>query len=131
MFDEEDFADQIGNHQKILVSIESQPVNAELNSDYKLQNDGNAHFDSKINTHERDEELPDRDVHSDFDAERPKIETRTKPRLSKYVRRNYPTEQIIGDKEAKPMNRNKLRSETCLIRKIETKIVNDALQDHD
>ena len=83
-------------------------MNAELHSNVKLQNKGNAHSDSKISTHERDVELPDRDVHSDSDAERPNMETRTKPRLSKYVRRHHPTEQIIGDKEARPMKRNKL-----------------------
>ena len=67
-------------------------------------------------------------MHSDSDAERPNTETRTKPRLSKYVRRHHPIDQIIGDKEARPMTRNKLRSETCLLSKIEPKIVNDSLK---
>ena len=58
----------------------------------ELQNEGNAHFDSKISTHERDVELSNRDVHSDSNDERPNIETRTEPRLSKYVRRHPPAE---------------------------------------
>ena len=70
-------------------------------------------------------------MHSDSDVERPNIETRTEPRLSKYVRRHHPTVQIIGDKEARPMTRNRLKSETCLLSKIEPRIVNDALQDDD
>ena len=82
----EEAANQVGNQQQVLVSAESQPVNAEL------QNEGNAHSDSKISTHERDTELPERDVHSESDAERPKIETRTEPRPSKYVRKHHPTE---------------------------------------
>ena len=102
-------------------------MNAKLHSDVELQNEGNAHFDSKISMYERDEELPNRDVHSDSDAERPNIETRTEPRLSKYMRRHHPAEKIIGDKEAKPMTRNRLRSETCLLSKIEPRIVNDVL----
>ena len=91
-------------------------MNVELHSNVELQNDGNVHCDFEIHTHERDEELPDRDVHSDSDAERPNIETRTEPRLSKYMRRNHPIEKIIGNKEARPMTRNTPR------------IVNDALQ---
>ena len=88
----------------------------------------NAHSDSKISTHERDVELPDRDVHSDSDAERPNMETKTEPRLSKYLRRHHPTEKIIGDKEARPMTRNRLRNESCLLRKIEPKIVRESLE---
>lgn len=59
------------------------------------------------------------------------METRTEPRLSKYVRRHQPTDQISCHKEARPMTRNILRNETCLLSKIEPKIVNDALQDDD
>ena len=96
-----------------------------------MQNEENAHSNSKISTHERDVELPDRDVHSDSDVERPNMEARTKSKLSKYVRRHHPVDQIIGDKEARPMTRNKLRTESCLLSKIEPRIVNDALQDDD
>ena len=67
-------------------------MNAKLHSDAKPHIVGNAHSDSKIITRERDEELPDRDVHSDSDAERPNIETRTEPRLEKYVRRQHSTQ---------------------------------------
>ena len=86
MSDEEKVANRIGNQQQVSLSAKSQPMNV------KLWNEGNGHFDSKINTHERDVELPDRDVHSDSDAERPNTETRTKPRLSKYVRSHHPAE---------------------------------------
>ena len=47
------------------------------------------------------------------------------------MRRHHPAEQIIGDKEARPMTRNKLRSETCLLRKVEPRIVSESLQDDD
>ena len=36
MPNEEDVANQIGNQQQVLVSVESQPVNVELHSDVKL-----------------------------------------------------------------------------------------------
>ena len=106
-------------------------MNVELQSEVEFQNEENAHFDSKISTHERDAKLPTRDVHNDPDAQRPNIETRTKPRLFKYVRRYHPIEQIIGDKEARPMTRNRLRNESCLFRNIEPKTITDALQDDD
>ena len=110
-------------------------MNVKLYSYVKLYNEGNAYFNFEINTHsnfeinthEKDEELLDRDVHNDSNAERPNIETRTEPRLSKYVTRHHPAEQIIGDKEARPMTRNRLRSETYLLSKIKPMIVNDAL----
>ena len=41
--------------------------------------------------------------------------TRTEPRLSKYVKRHHPPNQIIRDKDARPMTRNRLRSEACLL----------------
>ena len=47
------------------------------------------------------------------------------------MRRHHPAKQIIGDKEARPMTRKKLRNESCLLSKIEPKIVKDALQDDD
>ena len=131
MPNKEDVSNQIGSQQQVLVFAKSQPVNFELHSNAKLQNEGNAHFDSKISTHERDVELLDRDVHSDSDAERSNTETITESRLSKYVRRNHPAKQITGDKEARPMTRNRIKSETCMLSKIEPRIVNDALQDDD
>ena len=59
------------------------------------------------------------------------METRKEPRLAKYVRRHRPVDQIIGDKEARPMTRNKLRSKTCLLSKVEPMTVSEALQDDD
>ena len=59
------------------------------------------------------------------------METRTKPRLANYVRKHHPVDQIIGDKDARPMKRNRLRNESCLLSKVEPKIVKDALQDGD
>lgn len=128
---EEDVVNQVEIQQQVLVSVESQPVNVELHSEAELQNEENAHFDSEISTHGRDVELPDRDVHSDPESERSNMETRTKPRLSKYVKKHHPVEQIIGDKDARPMTRNRLRNESCLLSKFEPKIVYDALQDDD
>ena len=94
-----------------------------MHLDAKLKNEGNAHSDSEISTHERDVDIPNRDVHSDSDAERPNMETRIKPRLSKYMRRHNPTDQIIGKKEARPMTRNRIRNQSCLLRKIEPKTI--------
>ena len=41
-----------------------------LHSRAKLQNEENAHSNSEISTHERDAKIPNRDVHSDTEAER-------------------------------------------------------------
>ena len=49
--------------------------------------------------------------------------------MSKYVKRHHPTAQIIIDKDAKPMKRNKLINDTCLLSMHELKIVKDALED--
>ena len=57
-------------------------MNVKLHLDVELQNEENIHFDSKISTHERDEELPNKNVHSDSDVERPNIEIRIVPRLA-------------------------------------------------
>ena len=62
---------------------------------------------------------------------RQSVRSRTKPILSKYVRRHHPIDQIIRDKDARPMTRNKLRSETCLLSMKEPKIVRDALEEDD
>ena len=58
-------------------------------------------------------------MHSDSNSKRPNMEPRIEPRLSKYVRRHHPADQIIGDKEARTTTRNMLRIESCLLRKIE------------
>ena len=38
------------------------------------------------------------------------MQTMREPILEKYVRRNHPTDQIIGDKEARPMTRSRLEN---------------------
>ena len=81
--------------------------------------------------HERDAELPDRDVHSDPESKRSNMETRIEPRLSKDVKKHHPVEQIIGNKDARPMTRNRVRNESCMLSKFEPKTVYDALQDDD
>ena len=109
----EEAANQVENQQQVLVPIESQPVNVKLHSKVELQNEENAHSDYEINTHETNVELPERNMHSDSKVERPNMEIRKEPRLSKYVRRHHSIEQIIGDKESTPMKKKKLRNESC------------------
>ena len=70
-------------------------------------------------------------MHEDLDAKRTNMETRKEPRLAKYVRRHHPREQIIRNKEVGTMIRNKLRNKTCLLSKVEPRIVNEALQNDD
>ena len=106
-------------------------LEAELHSGVKLQNGKNAHSDSEISTYGKDAETPNKDAHSDTKAERQSARPRTEPILSKYVRRHHPTYQIIGDKNARPMKRNKLRSETGLLSMKKPKTVRDALEDDD
>ena len=134
---EEDVANQATNQQQVLVTVESHLVNVGLNSriemhsNAKLQNEGVAHFDSENSTHERDADIPNRNAHNDTEAERQNEETRTEPRLSKYVKRHHPVAQIIGDKDVRPMPRNRLRNDTCLLSMKEPKLVKDALEDID
>ena len=131
MLADEEVANPIVNLQIFLVSSESQPVNFELHLDVELQNEENVHSDSKVSMHGRDVELLERDVHSEFEVERPNMKIRKEPRLSKYVRRHHLAKKIIGNKDARPMTRNKLRNESCLLSKIEPKTVRDALKDDD
>ena len=44
-------------------------------------------------------------------------------------KRHHAIDQIIGDKDARPMTRNRLRSESCLLSMKKPKIVKDALED--
>ena len=97
----------------------------------ELQNEKNEHSNSEINTYERDAKTPHRDVHSDTEAERQNVVTRTEPRLSKYVKRHHLVDQIIGDKEERPMTRNRLRSEACFLSMKEPKTMKDELKDDD
>ena len=124
-----DATNQVANQQQVSITAKSQSMNVKLHSDDKLQNEENAHSDSKISTHERDAKTPNKDVHIETKAERQNTVTRTKPRLSKYVKRHHPTDQIIGDKEERPMKRNRLRSELCLLRMKEPMKMKDALYD--
>ena len=65
-------------------------MNVKLHSWSKLHNEENAYFDSKISTHGKDVEIPERDAHSDTKAKRQSAKPRTQPILSKYVRRHHP-----------------------------------------
>ena len=112
-------------------------MNVEFHSGIKLhlgvelQNEVDVHSNSKISIHERDVELSNRGVHNDSEVERPNEENRAKLRFSKYVKRHHPTTQIIGHKYSRPMERKKLRNDTCFLSMHEHKIVKDALEDVD
>ena len=82
-------------------------MNIELHSEAELQNEEDAHSKPAISTHDNNEELLDGDVQSEPEPESSNMKTRTKPRLAKYVKRHHPTDQIIGDKDARPMTRNR------------------------
>ena len=105
--------------------------NAKLHSGAKLKIEENAHSDSKVSTYGKDIETPDRDAHSDTKAERQSARPRTKPILSKYVRIHHLVDQIIGDKDVRPMTRNRLRSEKCLLSMKTPKTMRDALDSDD
>ena len=126
-------ATQNDNQQQNPVSVESQTVNAELqtHSDAELQNRENVHSDSKNNQHEGNEEMPDENMYEDSDSDKDNMKTRKEPILAKYVRRHHPVDQIIGEKQARPMTRSRLRSETGLLRKREPRIVSEAIQHDD
>ena len=81
--------------------------------------------------YEKDVEFPNRDVHSDLEVDRPNKENIAEERLSKYVKRHHPATQIIGDIDARPMTRNKLRNDICFLSMHEPKIVKYALKDMD
>ena len=100
-----------------------------MHSDTELKNIENTHLDSENSTHEGNEELPNGDMHGDSNVERTTMEKRKELVLEKYVRRHHPSDQIIINKEARPMTRNKLRSETCLLSKMEP--ITEVLQDED
>ena len=91
------------------LGIELHP-NVKLHSGAKLQNGENALSNSKVRTYGRDIEIANRDAHSDIEAKRQSARPRTEPILSKYVRRHHPIDQIIGDKDARPMTRRRSRN---------------------
>ena len=73
--------------------------------------------------------LPEREVLNDLEVEKTIAdERRTKPRLSKYVRRHHPIEKIIQDKYTRPMTRRRSASGTCLVSKLEPKIMKEELE---
>ena len=119
------------------MTTKSHLMNVELYSgtkphlDAKLQNKVNAHSNFEVSIHERYVEIPNRDVHSDFEAKIQNEETRLEPRLSKYVKRHHLVDQIIGNKDARPITRNRLRIESCLLSMKEPKTIKDALEDVD
>ena len=137
---EEDFVNHIANQKHVSVTVESHAVNVELHLGIELhsrtklhlgvelQNQVEAHYNSNITVHERDVELPSTELHSDSKVERPNVEARVEPRLSKYIKRHHHATQIIGDKDARPMTRNTLLNDTCLLSMKEPKIVKDALE---
>ena len=66
-------------------------------------------------------------MHEESDSERNDVQTRREPVLAKYVRRHHPEDQIIGDKEARPITRSRLRNETCFLSKMEPRRVSEAI----
>ena len=68
---EEDATNQDANQQQVSVTAESHPMNVELHSrtkphsNVKLQNEIGEHSNSKVGVHERDSEIPDKEIHSD------------------------------------------------------------------
>ena len=81
--------------QQVFVTVESHTMNVELHlgiephSNAKLQNEVQLHSNYEISVYERDADLHDKDVHSDLKVERPNEETRSEPRLSKYVKGHH------------------------------------------
>ena len=126
-------APQNDNQKQNPVSTKSQTMNVKLQMhlDVELQNRENVHIDFENSQHEGNEEMPDENMHEDLDSKRDIMQTRKEPVLEKYVRRHHHVDQIIGDKEARPMTRSRLRNETCLLSKIEPRIVSEAIQDDD
>ena len=70
----------------------------ELPSGAELQIKDEVHFDSKISVHERNVNLNYKEVDSDSKVDRPIEERRAEPRLSKYIKKHHPVEQIVRDK---------------------------------
>ena len=88
-------------------------LGTKLQSGTKLQIKDEVHSNNEISAHDRNIELPDREENNGSKFESPIKENIVKPKLSKYVKRRHLATQNIGDKEARIMTRNKLRSDTC------------------
>lgn len=103
--------------EKVSVIAATHTMNAESHWDIELQTI--AELQSK------NVEVPEKEVHSDSEVEQIIAEERR--RLSKYVRRHHPIEQIIGDKDARPIIRRRSASGTCLESEVEPKTMKEAL----
>ena len=104
-----DVRNQVADQQQVLVTTKSHTMNVDLYLGIVLhlggdiQNEVEAHSNSKVSVHEKDDEILERDVHSNVEDERQNEETRCEPKLSKYVKIRHLAAQIIGDKDARPM----------------------------
>ena len=106
-------------------------LGTELQLGAELQTKADSHSNSEISVHERDVELTNREVHSYSKVDRPSEEGRAESRLSKYAKTHHPYEQIIRDKDAKPMTRNMLRSVTCILSMHKPKKMKGTLKNED
>ena len=105
-----------------------------LHSRVELQSKAKGHSDTEINLNERNVKLPNREVYNESRIqlhERPIVERSVEPRLLKYVKRHHPAKKIIGDKEDRPMTRNRLRNDTYFLSMHEPKSVKDALENEE
>ena len=93
--------------------VESHIVDVELQSQAKWES--------------RNIELLDNEPEIDFQDLSIQEERRTKPRLSKYVKRHHLAKKVIRMRDARPMTRNRMRSDTCLLSMHEPKIVKDVI----
>ena len=110
--------------EQVSITTNSHPTIVESHSDAKLHMDVEHQLDNV--------ELQNKGVHSDLEVEQTlEEERRIEPRLSKYVRRNHPEEQIIGEKDARLMTRRSSRKSICLVSTLEPEIVSDALENED
>ena len=110
--------------KQFFVTTESHPIIAESHSKSQMDRDAKHQLDNS--------KAQNRGAHSDSEVEQNlEVERRIEPRLSKYVRRHHPIEQIIGDKDERPMTRRITRSNTCLVSTFEPKSLSNALDNED
>ena len=87
--------------KQVFVIVESHPIIVESHSKMKMHKDVKHQIDNV--------EVQNKGTHSDLEEEKTlKEERRIEPRLSKYVIRHHLEEQIIGEKDARPMNKRSL-----------------------
>ena len=110
--------------QQASITVESHLVDVKSQSATKLQSNVEFQID--------DAELLDKEEHTDTKLEKIIVEERRiEPRLSRYVKRHHPTEQIFGERNARPMTKRSSRGDTCLVSKLEPKTMKDALDNED